>query len=188
MAYNGEEGKTKLVDVAKIKAKKLKKHILFITAILIIVSIAIIASWLIFFKDKPSINVPLELSQSQIASKLTEINEARFAEDSKKANSIVGIDDLKKYSDEEQAVVGSIIMSNAYANKEYEKLRIFAEYFSVKGGSISIDALKFLYLIENDTYKKAEWRNKLNIEARKQGIVGESEVLPDSYFINREGQ
>jgi hypothetical protein len=75
-----------------------------------------------------------------------------------------------------------------YAAGQYDKLKPIAESFSEKGGSIAIDALRYLYIIEKDTTKKAIWLDKLNVEARKQGIIGGSESLPESYLIIKDGQ
>ena len=128
------------------------------------------------------------LSQSDINSKVLSSTIDQGKKNEVSAQSIKNLDGLKQLDEQNQLVLGPIVMQNLAQSKEYERLLEIANYLADKGGAVAIVSLKYCYSYETDSIKKSSCLTKLNQEARKQKIIQDNDTLPDSYLTIKEGQ
>lgn len=162
-----------------------KKLLIIVFVILAIIAVSVIG--ILIYKESNKYPV-MGMSSEQIRTLLDESIVKETQDFTNKANAINTLDELKKLSESEQSSTGEVVMQRLYANKEYVKLLEFADYLADFDGTVALTSLKYCYILETNVDKKSDCLDRINQEARSQGIIKNNETLPESYFEISEGE
>ncbi len=134
-----------------------------------------------------------ELSESEILEKENELVKAQIETAAKyyqqldsdlkqQASNVNSIEDFAKLNDTDQGAVGLEKIKNYIDTKDLDNANLYIDLIIKRDDGSGLDAAHYCYEIAITETRKAECLSRMTEIARIQGIIGQDESLPQSYY------
>ena len=180
-----------LDDTGGVQAPSKRKKLIVVTVMFVVFVVAAIL--IVLFRQQDQAQ---EIGEEPASDALVEqeLNQSLEAFRQSNANllkegvaAISNVSDLRKLDDESQRRIGTEKTRQLISAGELTLAREFAIYLTAREDSTGLEAAVLCYQSSQTEVEQNECVLIANEKARQQGIIGENEELPDTYFESRQG-
>lgn len=140
--------------------------------------------------DNDNLNQRGEYSLEEFLARTREESAQRYRKREEIAASITSIEQFDSFAaakDSEYEFVALLVAETQYTNGNYELADYIVDNLSKSTNTSALQALRLCVMYSDAQVRKNACRDQADVQARQQGIIKETEQLPDSYFQEKNG-